>query len=101
MLRLRKAVLALLLGSFLACVAAAISVDQYYYSSLPRLADEEAGRVCKLVVSHGSVRYGSEKEARTLKFVNDFFPFAAFPFLIALVLGLKWGVFQIRARDAS
>ena len=101
MLNLRKTVLGVLIGSFVACVVAAISIDQYFYSSLPRLADEQAGRVCKLVVSHGSVRYGSEKEARTLKFVNDIFMFSVFPFLIALGLGLKWGVFHIRIRDAS
>jgi hypothetical protein len=101
MLTIRKAVLGVLLGSFVTCVVAAISIDQYFYTSLPRLADEQAGRVVKLVVSHGSISYGSEKEARTLKFVNDTFMFSPFPFLIALGLGFKWGVFHIRKRNAS
>ena len=95
MLKLRKAVLGVLIGSFVACVVAAISIDQYFYSSLPRLADEKAGRVCKLVVSHGSVRYGSEGELHVLRAAQEVFPIGAVLFLAAVLLGLRWGIFQV------
>ena len=49
-----------------------------------------------MVVNHGFVRYGSEGESRALKADEDFAPVAAVPFLIALMLGLRWGVFHIR-----
>jgi hypothetical protein len=95
MLKLRKAVLGVLIGSFVACVAAAISIDQYFYLSLPRFADEKTGHVCKLVVSHGSVRYGSQGELHALQAVQEVFPMGAILFLAAVLLGLRWGIFHV------
>jgi len=92
----RKTVLGILLGCFAACVAAAIFVHLYYYSTLPSAPDERASRTFRMVVNHGSVRYGSAGELRALRVIEDVFPFAAFPFLAAVFLGMKWGIFQVR-----
>jgi len=96
MVKFRKTVLAVLIGSFLASVLISVSIHLYYYSKLPNVPDEKAGRTYKMVVNHGFVRYGSEGESRALKADEDFAPVAAVPFLIALMLGLRWGVFHIR-----
>ena len=91
----RKTVLGILLGSFAACVAATIFVHLYYYSALPSTPDERAIRTFRMQVN-GSVRYGSAGELRAFRVIEDVFPFAAFPFLAAVFLGLKWGIFQVR-----
>ena len=92
----RKTALGVLLGSFAACVAAAIFIHLYYYSALPRTPDERAGRTLRMEVNHGSVRYGSTGELRAFRVIEGIFPFAAFPFLAAVFLGLKWGIIQVR-----
>ena len=96
MQKFRKTVLGILLGSFLTCLGAVVFIHLYYYSTLPSVPDERAGRTFKMEVNHGSVRYGSGGELRAFRVVEEVFPFAAFPFLAALVLGLKWGTFQVR-----
>ena len=96
MVKFRKTVLAVLLGCFTAFVFVAVSIHLYYYSSLPGVPDEKAGRTHKMSVQHGFVRYGSEKEFRALQMIENCFPVATVLFLTAVVLGLKWGIFHIR-----
>jgi hypothetical protein len=93
---LRKTVLGILLGSFAARVAAGIFIHLYYYSTLPSTPDERAGRTFRVQVNHGFVRYGSAGELRAFRVIEDVFPFAGFPFLAAVFLGMKWGIFQVR-----
>jgi hypothetical protein len=96
MQKLHKTVLGILLGGFLACLGAFVFIHLYCYSSLPSAPDERAGRTFKMEVNHGFVRYGSSGEVRAFRVIEEVFPFAAFPFLAAVVLGLKWGIFQVR-----
>ncbi len=100
MQKFRKAVLGILLGSTLAFLGAAVFIHLYCYSALPSTPDERLGRTFKLEVNHGFVRYGSVGELRALRGIEDAFPLAAFPFLTAVVLGLKWGILQVRGSKA-
>ena len=89
-------IITVLLTLFAACVVAAVGIDIYYFQSLPRTPDEGAGRTFRMVVSHGSIRYGSAREFRILKMVEGLFPISSFLPLAALVLGLRYNHFQIR-----
>ncbi len=97
MQRFRKAVIGILLGSTLAVLGAAVFIP--YYSALPSTPDERVGRTFKMAVNHGFVRYGSVGELRALHAIEDAFPLAAFPFLAAVALGMKWGIFQVRGTN--
>ena len=93
--------LGILLGSFLACLGAFVFIHLYYYEMLPSAPDERAGRTFKMEVNHGFVRYGSGGELRAFRVVEEVFPFGAFPLLAAGVLGLKWGIFQVRGASET
>ena len=99
MVKLRKGIIAVLLGGFAAWVIVAVGVHIYYFESLPRTPDEGAGRTYRMVVNHGSVRYGSERELRALNVIEGAIPIPVFMFLAALALGLGYGHFQIRGRS--
>ena len=102
MQKFRKTVLGILVGSFLACLAASVFIHLYYYETLPSAPDEKAGRTLKMEVNHGFVRYGSGGELRAFHLIQDVvFPLGFFPFLAAAALGLKWGILKVRgAREA-
>ena len=95
MTKLRKTILALLLGGFAFQCLAAIWLQLSYFSSLPKVPDDTAGRICRMIVQHGSVRYGSERELYVLQTVESFQPVAILLFLLAVVLGMSWGIFKI------
>jgi hypothetical protein len=96
MQQFRKTVLAVLAGTFLSCVGASVFIHLYYDSRLPRAPDESAGRIFKMEVNHGSIRYGSGGELRAFHVIQDVvFPLGFFPFLAAAALGLKWGILKV------
>ena len=95
MIKLRKTILALLLGGFSAWVIAFAWIHLSYCEKLPSTPDEKAGRIYRMVVNHGFVRYGSERELHILKTVEDSQPIVILLFLLALVLGMSWGIFKI------
>ena len=95
MARFRKPLLGVFIGLFVASVLAYISIDIYYYIELPNAPDQSRERTQRMVVSHGSVRYGSERELHALRAVEELFPMGAGLFLAALLLGLRWGIFHI------
>jgi hypothetical protein len=95
MATLRKTLLGVFIGLFVASVLAYISIDIYYYVELPDAPDPSTERTNRMEVSHGSVRYGSERELHALRVVQELFPMGAVFFLAALVLGLRWGIFHI------
>ena len=61
-MKIRKIFLGLLLGLFSLEVLAGVGIHLFYYSSLPVSPDEKTGQICRLVVNHGFVRYGTERE---------------------------------------
>jgi hypothetical protein len=95
MIKLRKTILTLLLGVFSMWVIAFAWIHLSYSSNLPGVPDEKTGRIYRMVVNHGFIRYGSERELHILKTIEDFQPIAILLFLLAVVLGLIWGVFKI------
>jgi hypothetical protein len=102
MQRFRKTVVVVLAGTFLSCVGAAVFIHCYYYSALPSAPDESAGRTFKMEVQHGSIRYGTDGELRTLHLIQDVvFPLGCFPLLAAAALGLKWGILKVGGARAA
>ena len=96
MVKLRKGIIAVLLGGFAAWVVVAVGIHIYYSESLPRTPDEGAGRTYRMVVNHGNVRYGSERELCAFRVIEGAIPIPFFMFLAAVALGLGHGHFQIR-----
>ena len=88
-------ILALLLSGFVAQLLAAVWIQISYSSNLPRVPDDKAGRICQIVVNHGSIRYGTQRELDILRTVDGLQPVAILLFLLAIVLGLTWGIFKI------
>jgi hypothetical protein len=91
----RKLTITLLLGAYGIYVLVLCWTDISYYSRLPKNPDPNSGKVHRMVVSHGSVRYGSERELRFRERLLGLTPIPHVVFFAALVLGLKWGVLQI------
>jgi hypothetical protein len=50
-----------------------------------------------MVVNHGFVRYGTDREWHTLSWAENSFMIASAAFFSAVVLGFRWGNFHIRA----
>jgi hypothetical protein len=63
------------------------------------MPDEKTGRVYKIVVNHGMVHYGSERERQALKAAEGFLPIAGICFIIAVVWGLDSDDFHIRRQS--
>jgi hypothetical protein len=94
-MNLRKKIVTLLAVAFGAYVFLIVGIDLSYYLWLPRKPDAGTARIHQVVVSHGSVRYGSERELRFRAVVLKMMPVPMMLFFTALLLGLKWGVFRI------
>jgi hypothetical protein len=94
-MKLRKTILALLLGVFSLWVIAFAWIHVSYSSNLPGAPDEKTGHIYRMVVNHGFIRYGTEQEFHTLKMVEDFQMIAALAFLLAVVLSMSWGIIKI------
>jgi hypothetical protein len=75
-----------------------IYIDQYYMLYLPHSANQASGRVHQMLVSHGSLRFGTEEEVAKLKLSTRlsgiFSPFG----VLAMALASLWGVFQQKQR---
>jgi hypothetical protein len=92
---LRKIIIYLLFAAFAAYVIFAVWIDLSYFLSLPKAPEEQTGRIYRMVVSHGSVRYGSVHELQYRKALDDFRLVPIVAFFCAVVLGLKWGILHI------
>lgn len=73
-----------------------LAIDCYYWSSLPKEADEQGGRTCRLVFHHGSVRYTSEREFRVFKVVEGSGPFTGLLAVMAAMWGFMSGDIPLR-----
>ena len=96
MVKFSMTLITLLLSGFGAYVVLFGGIHIYYCESLPSTPNEGAGRTYRMVVNHGFVRYGSEREFRTLRAVEGSFPIPCFMFLAAVALGLRYDHFPIR-----
>jgi hypothetical protein len=91
----RRIFLGIYLTTVVMCTATVIWLDTCYFKDLPRTPDPQTQRVHRVVVSHGSVRYGTEEQIRRFALAQSFMPPAAFLFCVAVGLGLVWGDFRI------
>jgi hypothetical protein len=73
-----------------------IGIELYFAYNLPSVMNVEGGQINRLVVNHGSVRFGTDRESNLIKMMRDGFPIAGFGFALALLAGLKLGIFQTR-----
>jgi ABC-type glycerol-3-phosphate transport system permease component len=89
MQKFRKIIYALLLGCFVTWVIAFAWLHLSYASNLPDAPDTKTGRIFRVEVNHDFVRYGSEREIHTLRWVENSQPIAIVCFLIALIVGLR------------
>jgi hypothetical protein len=97
MSKVRRTILALLLAIFAVSIAMVVWIDCSYYSNLPKAPDVETGRISKIIVMHGSVRYGTEQELHALETIHSIaLPLGAMCFVIAFIWGFLSGDFQIR-----
>jgi len=97
MKKLRKIIYGLLLGCFALSVIASVWLHLSYSSNLPTIPDEKSGHIYRMVVNHGFVVYGTEREFRVLRWVEYSQPFAILCFLIVFIVGLRTGDIKIGA----
>jgi hypothetical protein len=81
------------LGFFLAA-----DLDFWNYNHLPKVPDENTGHIHRMVVSHGSVRFGTDHDVRLKQLIHNGTPVAGIIFLLDLLIGLHVGVFHIRGQ---
>jgi len=101
MVAIRKTIIALLLSGFAAWLVFSVWVHISYASNLPDAPDEKIGRIHKLVVNHGFVRYGTERELHRLLWAQNSQMIAIVLFLSAFILGIRWGIFHVRVGRKS
>ena len=92
---LRKILYGLLMGCFAASVVASVWLHLSYSSNLPIAPDEKSGHTYRMVVNHGFVVYGSEREFRVFRWVENTQPFAIVCFLVTFILALRYGDIKI------
>jgi hypothetical protein len=94
-MKIRKMFLGLIFGIFGLSVLSGVGIHLCYYSYLPATPDEKNGHTYRLVVNHGFIRYGTEREIHAFKIIEDFQLVAGLLFLLAIVLGMRWGIVKI------
>jgi hypothetical protein len=92
---LRKILYGLLMGFCSAVVVAFIWIHLSYSSNLPTAPDEKSGHIYRMVVNHGFVVYGSEREFRVFRWVENLWPFAIVCGLITFIVALRYGDIKI------
>jgi hypothetical protein len=93
---IRKTIIALVFGGVLTWVVFACWIHVSYASNLPETLDVKSGRIHRMVVNHGFVRYGSERELRRLRWMDNSASFVIVCFLMAIIIGIRYGDFHIR-----
>jgi hypothetical protein len=96
MSKIRKVIIALFFCPAVLWVIAFVWIQLYYYSNLPKTPDEPTGRIYRIAVNHGSIRYGSKREIQISRTVEDFQPIAIIFALIGGAIGLRYGDFKVR-----
>jgi hypothetical protein len=94
-MKLRKTVFALLVSGIFAWLIPCVWIQLSYCSKLPEAPDEKTGHTYRMIVNHGFVRYGTERELHILKAADHAQGVAGLLFLSAVVLGLRWGMVKI------
>jgi hypothetical protein len=80
-------------------LSAACWVHLSYSRNLPSNPDERVGRIYRMTVNHGYVRYGTEREFRIRQAVDDFLPVVGTIFALAGLIGIFSGQIHIRKNE--
>jgi hypothetical protein len=94
--KLRKIIYILFFGYFFMSLIADVWLEGSYSSDLPKVPDAKTGHTYRMVVNHGFVVYGSEREFHNLRMVKNSLPIAAIFFMPAVIMGLMCGDFPIK-----
>jgi hypothetical protein len=97
----RKTLIGLLLALSVSWSLLGAAMQWFYYYDLPKNPDNSTGRTNQVIVNHGSVRFGTENQARTLRLMQNGLPVAALLFVVALFVGLKLGVLHVRGKGTT
>ena len=95
MVKLRRIVVTLLLGGALAWLAVAVWLHCWFCSKLPSVPNPITGQKYRLVVNHGFVRYGSQREFWAFHQVQGLQPVAMLMVLVAVGIGVIYEDFHI------
>lgn len=93
---LRRMLIGLLLGVSVLWAVFLAAIHLLYSSRLPSAPDSRTGHIYRMVVNHGYVRFGTDRESRILRVMENGLPIAGIVFASASLLGLWLGVFHIR-----
>jgi hypothetical protein len=96
----RRVFIGLCLAIFAICTAMLIWIDSSYFRNLPHTPHPNAGRVIRIVVSHGSVRYGTPLEVDRFNLLVFWAPVAGIIFCVGVGTGLLFGDLRLKgSRD--
>jgi len=101
MVILRKTIITLLLIAFAMLLGFYCWIHVSYSSNLPSAPDVKTGRIYRMVVNHGFVCYGSERELRSLRWAENSQPFALVFALMAFIIGVRYGHIKVGSVHAA
>jgi hypothetical protein len=67
-----------------------------YCANLPSAPDERTGHTFRMIVNHGFVRYGTERQLHAFEAVEDASPIVGTVFVFAILIGVFSGQVPIR-----
>ena len=85
---LRKTLIGLLLAMSVSWFLLGAAIQWFYYSQLPKNPDIDTGQTIQVIVNHGSVRFGTVNQGRTLRLMQNSLPVAGLVFAVTLLVGL-------------
>jgi hypothetical protein len=94
----RKILIVLLLLMFFAGLGSAIYLDLRYDMYLPREPDDKSGRVHRIIVDHGSVRYATQRETDRMIRVERWLKVTTACGMVAGIINCTYQDFPARRR---
>jgi hypothetical protein len=89
----RKMTVTILGMIFIVYLILIVSVDLFYYYKLSRFPAHGSDRTVQIAVSHGSIRYASNREAAFKDSILRLWPLLFVLFFTAAFLGIRWQLF--------
>jgi len=89
-----KTIVISLIGGFVAWVLFFCCIHLSYASNLAEVPDGKSGHIYRMVVNHGFVRYGTERELHALRWAENSQIIAIAFLVVAIILGVKYDVFK-------
>jgi hypothetical protein len=97
----RKIIIGLILSLSVLWALLGATMHLVYSETLPSAPDQSTGRTYRLVVNHGAVRYGTERDVRVQKVLEDGLFVAVFVSFATLLFGLGTGVLHFRGNTPA